>query len=353
MSINDKKNILIIDDNEDILVMLSAFIKSSTEHQVTIVKNGFEALKIIENSLPDLILLDILLPDLDGFDVARILKKNDLTKDIPIIFITSLNNTNDMIKAFKLGGVDFITKPFNKEELLARINTHIRLKVLQDELKIKNSLLSDVELHLIKMVEEKTMKIEKTTIALVNALENVNLFYDKQTGNHIKRVSLYSALIAEKYGYDLEFIKKIKLYSLLHDIGKVGIRDHILRKPEKYTNEELEIMQQHVVFGAQMLDSPEIDIIAKNIALYHHEKWDGTGYISGLAGEAIPIEARIVSIADVYDALVNTRFYKKALSEEAADFNIKENSGICFDPKLVKIFVDNKNEIIEIKKTFD
>jgi putative two-component system response regulator len=300
--------------------------------------NGEAVLKAIGKDPPDLILLDIMMPGMNGYEVSKALKKNPVTRDIPIIFLTAMTDVGSKIKAFKLGGVDYVTKPFNEHELLARIHAHIRLKNFQD--------------HLNELVEEKTQKIENMTIALVNALENANLYNDTDTGNHIKRVSEYSTIVAKGYGCDEDFVKRIKLYSSLHDVGKVGLPDAILKKPGKYTKEDFIAMQQHVLIGARMLDSEEIDNMAKHVASYHHEKWEGTGYIHRLSGEDIPLEARIVAIADVYDALVSERVYKKAFTDEEAYRIIREESGKHFEPKIVEIFLENTDMIQNIKKHF-
>ncbi len=219
------------------------------------------------------------------------------------------------------------------------------LKTKNDELNVKNALLADRETHLMHLVEEKTKTIEHITLALVNALENANALNDDDTGQHIKRVGAYSAFTAEIYGCDRGFVKRIKLYAPLHDVGKIGLPDALLKKNGRYTKEESISMQQHVVFGTSLLEWSGIDVMARNIALYHHEKWDGTGYVHRLAGEDIPLEARIVVLADVYDALISKRVYKNAFSEEEAERIIRAESGKHFDPNIVEIFLDHKSDI--------
>lgn len=347
-----KNKVLIVDDVLENRKLLASILRDFTEYEIITAKSGMDIINRFESlkkNPPDLILLDVIMPKINGFDVASIFKENSITRDIPIIFITALTNTENKIKAFEAGGVDYISKPFNKHELLARVNTHIRIKNLHDELKLKNKLLQHNEAHLRYLVEQKTKKIDNMTISMVSALENANYYNDESTGNHVKRVSAYSAIIAMECGCYNDFVKRIKIYAPLHDVGKVGIPDDILKKPGKYTKEEFEIMKQHVIIGGNMLDSPEIDIMAKNIALYHHEHWDGTGYMSGLKGENIPLEARIISIVDVYDALITKRTYKQPLTEEEADKIIKEDSGKHFDPALVEIFLKIKDKLIEVR----
>jgi putative two-component system response regulator len=290
-----------------------------------------------------------MMPEMDGFETCRRLKAEPSTQDIPVIFMTALSETPDKVKGFSLGAVDYITKPIEPEEVLARVNTHLTLQRLQNELKIKNALLADRELHLTQLVEEKTRRVEYITIALVDALENANAVHDSETGHHIKRVGAYSAFLAEQYGCERDFVKRIELYAPLHDVGKVGLPDTILKKPGPYTVREFTAMQEHVVLGAQILEKDGIDSMARNIALYHHEKWDGTGYVHCLQGEDIPLEARIAALADVYDALVSKRIYKEAFSEKQADRIISRESGRHFDPKLVEIFFHHKRTLQEMR----
>ena len=330
--------ILIVDDFVENRKLLAVTLKRHTDYAISLASDGESVLKSIEKDLPDLILLDIMMPGMDGFEVAHALKHNTYTRHIPIIFLTAMNDVESKIKAFQLGGVDYVSKPFNEYELLARIDTHLRLKKMQD--------------HLTDLVEQKTQKIRNITLALVHSLETANLVHDDDTGNHIKRVGEYSALLAEKYGCDDDFIKRIRLYAPLHDVGKVGLPDSILKKKGKYTPEEFLTMQEHVIIGARMLNSEDIDSMARNVARYHHEKWNGRGYQSRLQGEDIPLEARIVAIADVYDALVSKRVYKAAFPEAQAEKIIREEAGSHFEPKLVNVFLENLNEMRRIKMHF-
>ncbi|MEA1968731.1 MAG: response regulator [Thermodesulfobacteriota bacterium] len=343
------KSVLIVDDVPENRYYVAEILSTKTKYRVMTASDGDFVFQLDESNYPDLILLDIMMPGINGYEAANIMKDNPDTKDIPIIFLTANEDRESIVQAFKHGGVDYITKPFHSEELLARVNAQMRLKVMQDELKQKNKMLANSEIHLKHLVDEKTDRIEKVTMALVTVLEDANLANDDDTGNHIKRVSEYSALIADEYGMDNEMVKKIKLYASLHDVGKVGIPDSILKKPGKYTEDEFAIMKQHVIIGGKMLDNPDIDIMARNIALYHHEKWNGTGYGHGLKGSSIPIEARIVALADVFDALVTKRVYKEPFSLEKTDSIIKSESKKHFDPDIVEIYFKNKSRIVEIK----
>ncbi len=333
------KNILVVDDIEENRKLIKDVIRKYTNYNPILVEDGTYLIKNFEEIFKekiDLILLDIMMPEINGYETAQFLKENNRTKDIPIIFITALSDVKNKVDAFEIGGVDYITKPFNKSEMIARINNHISLKNMRDNLE--------------ELVNEKTQKIETLTMSIVSALEMANFYNDNDTGKHIKRVSKYSAILAKGYGESLEFIRKIELYASLHDIGKVGVADDILKKNGKFTSEEFEKMKEHVEIGSRILNSTEIDIMAKNIARYHHEKWDGSGYLEGLKEKEIPLEARIVALADVYDALTTKRVYKPAFSQEEAEKIIVEQKGKHFEPKLVELFFKLKPEILKIKE---
>jgi putative two-component system response regulator len=345
-----KNKILIVDDIAQNRRLLAELLVQSLDCQIRMAANGAAVLDMIEHDLPDLILLDIMMPGMDGFHVSRLLQDKHKAREIPIIFITAKTDVESKVEAFRNGGVDYVTKPFNKDELLARVKAQLRLKNLQDELRQKNRMLADREVHLTHLVDEKTLTIEKMTLGLVTVLENANLANDGETGNHIRRVSEYATLLADTYGADRTFVKRIRLYASLHDVGKVGIADAILKKPGSYTPEEFEAMQQHVVIGHRMLDNAEIDPMARNIAYFHHEKWDGSGYVNGLSGEAIPLEARIVALADVFDALTTVRVYKEAFPVSEAERIIQAEKGRHFDPGVVEAFFKRKEEFIRIKE---
>ncbi len=345
----NKPIILVVDDVATNRQYLAMILGENDQYEIRLASNGKDAIDYVAKEKPDLILLDIMMPEMDGYEVAGKLKDDSFTSDIPILFITAVTGTENIIKAFELGGVDYINKPFNKQELISRVSVHIGLRMARIELEEKNLILKNREMQLVQLVDDKTKRLEGTTMALVNALENANLYNDSDTGNHISRVGAYAALLADKLGCDHDYTKRIKLYSSLHDVGKVGIPDSILKKPGKYTPEEFIAMQEHVVIGSRMLDDPEIDIMAKNITLYHHEKWDGTGYVRGLSGEEIPLAARIVALADVYDALGTKRPYKEPFPEDQIDSIIIEGDGKHFDPALVEVYKNNKAGLLEIK----
>jgi putative two-component system response regulator len=350
MTTENNFKILIVDDNNENRRVLATVLSKNTDYDLTLANDGPSALESTYQENPDLILLDIMMPGMDGYQVAEKLKSNTESADIPILFITANTDSDSISRAFKTGGIDYITKPFNPDELLARVNAQVKIKRYQDELKTKNKLLESRKLLLMDEVDEKTKMVDDISSALITALESANILNDTDTGNHIKRVSEYAGFLAEKISESSDFIKQIKLYSSLHDVGKVGIPDELLKNPGTFSPKEMEEMKQHVDFGAKMLTATGIPEMAANIAKYHHEKWDGTGYLAGLKGVEIPLEARIVALADVYDALGTKRVYKDAFHEERIDKMITGERGKHFDPELVDIYLENKLHFLKIKE---
>lgn len=352
-------NVLLVEDNPDDACLIGEFLNSVKDARFDLkhVVRLKEALDYVNNDHFDVVLLDLGLPDDKG--IGSFVSMNLHAPEMPIIVITALNNESIGLRAVRKGAQDYLVKGgFDNKLLWHAIRYSIErkkieeaLKKSEDELRMKNILLAERELHLSHIVEEKTNKIKKVMLALVNGLENANLYNDEDTGSHMKRVSEFSVLLAEKYGAEREFVDKIGIYASLHDVGKVGIPDALLKHTGIYTSEEYELMKQHVIVGFRILDNNEIDDMAKNIALYHHEKWDGTGYVNNLKGTDIPLEARIVAVADVYDALVNKRVYKRALGQKEADGIIRRESGKHFEPEIVDIYTQNKKRIENINNS--
>ena len=339
---------MLVDDVPDNLTLLTGMLKEKG-HRVRPVPSGKLALKAIEIEPPDLILLDITMPEMDGFEVCRRLKQDVRFRDIPVIFISALTETLDKVKAFGIGGVDYVTKPFQFEEVEARVETHLKLHRYQA--------------HLEELVAEQVEEISASQVSTIFALSKLAESRDNETGEHMERVQIYCRMLAEKLGQeepykrviDGDFINDIFNASPLHDIGKVGIPDHVLLKPGKLTPAEFDIMKKHSPVGATTLEAVR-DIYRKNvfinmgisIARYHHECWDGTGYPDGLKGEEIPLAARIMAIADVYDALRSKRCYKEAFSRDMSRKIIESGSGTKFDPVLVKAFLVLEKEFDSI-----
>jgi putative two-component system response regulator len=316
--------------------------------------SGEKAIRLLETSkeLPDLILLDVMMPGMDGYEVCRYLKKDKRLKDIPVIYLSALTDTKDKVKAFEQGGVDYIEKPFQLEEIRARVDTHLKLRFLQKELVTYNN-------NLKQMVGEKVKEISESQMATIFALAKLAEARDNDTGDHLKRIQIFCRLIAEKLSMhssykdriNADFIDNLQKASPLHDIGKVGIRDVILLKPGKLTTEEFEEMKQHTIIGANTLEEvyqnyPGNYFIKTGIeiARSHHERWDGSGYPEGLYGDEIPLSAQIMALADVYDALRSKRVYKEAYSNDKTREIIIQESGKHFNPLIVETFLEFEQE---------
>ena len=337
--------ILIVDDVLENRKLLASIISDNTDYEVITAKSGHDIInrfESIEDNPPDLILLDILMPKINGFHIAQILKGRDATKDIPIIFITALTTAENKVKAFEAGGVDYISKPFHKQELLARVNTHLKIKILHDELKMKQKILIKKEAELRASVDKKTNTIKKMSKKM-SASEKEEYTAPPETFEYqVPQVCDYSAQLADMYGCSKDFKRRIRIYAAFIDTGEAGLPQGLLSKKGKFTADERSIMKQHVLIGAHMLEMPDIDSMAKNIAMYHHEHWDGKGYIHKLKGENIPLEARIAGLVDVYYALISPRPYRKAYYDEEALSIIQEESGKAFEPKIVDSFLSFK-----------
>ncbi len=356
-----KPTVLVVDDTPDNLSLMSELLED--EYRVRIANNGAKALKIAGSANPpDIILLDIMMPVMDGYEVCRSLKENAATRDIPLIFLTAKAQVEDEMKGFSLGAVDYITKPISPPVVLARVKTHLQLKQMRDYLKDKNEFL---EAEVRKRTRQVIAVQEVTILAMASLAET----RDNDTGNHIRRTQLYIKALAEKlrhhprYSHFLDNDNTIELLfksAPLHDIGKVGIPDQILLKPGRFTPEEFEIMKTHTALGRDAIMSAEKRLgiempflaFAKEIAYTHQEKWDGTGYPHGLSGEDIPISGRLMAIADVYDALISRRIYKEEMAHEKAVLIMVEGKGSHFDPLMIDAFLEIAEEFKAIAEQF-
>jgi len=349
MSTNLHKNacILIIDDEPTNLKLLDKMLGGQGYHDLVLVKDSRKALETYQESRPDLILLDINMPHLDGYQVIdQLMTLNDPLLP-PIVILTAQHGKEHLLRALNAGARDFITKPFDRNELIMRVRNLL-------EAQLAHHILHDQKAVLEELVRERTEEIQETRLQVVQRLGMAAEYRDEETGNHIMRMSHMSELLARKIGWNEDDCELILLASPMHDIGKIGIPDNILLKPGKFEADEWEIMKTHAVIGGKLLDGDDSDLMnmAKEIALSHHEKWDGSGYPNGLAGEAIPQSGRIAALADVFDALTSERPYKKAWTVEAAIELIKENSGKHFDPELVEVFLEQLPSILLIHERF-
>jgi putative two-component system response regulator len=347
-----KPSIMVIDDTPANLDLLAGMLRHKG-YKVRPSTSGAQALKAAKNDPPDLILLDITMPGMSGFEVCLLLKADKLLKDIPVIFISALAETTDKVKAFTSGGVDYVTKPFRFEEVLARVKVHLKVRDLQRVVEGHNHMLND-------LVRSQTKEILDSRMATIFAITRLAESRDDETGKHLERVQVLCRTIAldlvgqPPYGALMteSFVENLYQASPLHDIGKVAIPDAVLLKPGKLTAEEFALVQTHPRLGADTLKEvlqfyPGNDFLQMgiDITLSHHERWDGTGYPEGLVGTSIPLSARIMAVVDVYDALRSRRAYKATMTHEQSLAILVEESGTHFDPELVRLFTKNQGQI--------
>ena len=351
-----KYKILVVDDTADNLALMAGLLKD--RYRVSLANNGEKALKFArDEEPPDLILLDIMMPGMSGTEVCTALKSDPATRDIPVIFLTSMSATEDEQRGLELGAVDFITKPANPPIVLARVETHLKLKLAADFLRDKNSFLED---EVARRSRELAAIQDVTILAMASMAET----RDNETGNHIRRTQHYVKLLAEQLRSHPRFadvltdafISTLFKSAPLHDIGKVGIPDRILLKPGKFEPSEFEIMKTHCKLGRDAIQQAEdrlglkVDFltVAKEIAYGHQEKWNGSGYPEGLSGDDIPVSARLMAVADVYDALISRRVYKEGMPHEKAEQIMKDGRGSHFDPDILDAFVASAQKFRDI-----
>jgi len=344
---NEKATILIIDDEQVNLKLLDKMLLTQGYSDLILIDDPLEVINSYQSKRPDLILLDINMPQLDGYGVMEQLKTLNDPLLPPIIILTAQHGRDHLLKALRAGARDFITKPFDQNELFMRVRNLL-------EAHLAHKLIFDQKSVLEEMVQRRTDEIQNTRLQIVQRLGMAAEYRDEETGNHILRMSHISELLARSVGWDEASCELILLASPMHDIGKIGIPDKILLKPGKFEADEWEVMKSHAEIGGKLLEGDDSDLmrLAKDIALTHHEKWDGSGYPHGLVGKDIPQAGRIAALADVFDALTSERPYKKAWSVEEAVDLIKEQSGLHFDPELVDTFIKQLPNILKIRERF-
>ncbi len=352
--------ILVVDDTPANLSLMTGLLRD--EYKVKAAIDGEKALRIAQAQPgPDLILLDIMMPGMDGYEVCRQLKADPATRDIPVIFLTAKSGVEDEKMGLDLGAVDYITKPISPPIVMARVRNHLILKASADFLRDKADFLE-------REVSKRTAEVVAIQDVTIHAMASLAETRDSDTGNHIRRTQHYVRALALKLReqprfaglLDDRYVSMLFKLAPLHDIGKVGIPDRILLKPGKLTPEEFELMKTHTTLGRDAIQAAERQLgmsvdflkLAKEIAYSHQEKWDGSGYPEGLRGEAIPVSARLMALADVYDALISRRVYKEGMShEQALDF-ISEGRGKHFDPDMVDAFLLIHQEFRAIAQRF-
>lgn len=352
--------ILIVDDVPDNLLVLGSLLQPS--YNVLAAPSGPRALEILAGeSLPDLVLLDIMMPEMDGYEVLARIQDNPRTCDIPVIFLTALDSPGDEERGLERGAADYITKPLQPAVVLARVRNQLELKRAREWLQHQNAFL---EREVARRMEENDL----TQLVTIRALAHLAETRDSDTGYHIMRTQAYVGLLAGSLRTHLRFAdiltdKYVQLLvrsAPLHDIGKVGVPDHILMKPGSLTPAEWEVMKTHARLGADAIELVERDIerpvpflaLAKEIARWHHERWDGTGYPDQLVADAIPISARLMAVADVFDALTTPRPYKPAFSLERAKGLIEAGRGSHFDPDVVGAFIETYAEFVAVAERY-
>ncbi|MDR0777142.1 MAG: two-component system response regulator [Azonexus sp.] len=360
LDFTERQTVLVVDDTPDNLSLMSALLKDC--YKVKVAHNGDKALKIVRNgSPPDLILLDIMMPGLSGYDVCRELKADPATSHIPIIFLTAMTAVEDERKGLEMGAADYITKPINPPILLARVQTQLNLKAAADFLRNQNAFL---EQEVVKRTRE-VMAIQDVTVLAMASMAETR---DSETGNHIRRTQFYVKALAKELQRHPRFSRYLTERNIdllfksapLHDIGKVGIPDHILLKPGRLEPDEFEVMKTHTTLGRDAIEHAEqalgttVDFLAtaKEIAYSHQEKWDGSGYPQGLGADDIPISARLMAVADVYDALISRRVYKKPMPHDQAIAIILEGKGSHFDPDIVDAFSATQDDFQAISQRY-
>lgn len=339
-------SVLVVDDMPESLRLLCSILKRGGLEPRP-VTSGRKAIEAAVADPPDLILLDIQMPDMSGFEVCRWLKRDERLRSTPVIFISGVQGTEDKLEAFRTGGVDYICKPYQEQEVLARVTSHLKLRQLQTDLVTHNQQLE-------RLVADQVKAVADSQMATIFALAKLAEARDDDIGRHIERVQSFSRLLALKmrdtpcYATQLTtgFIDTLFQTAALHDIGKVGVPDSILLKPARLSPEELSEMKKHTLLGANTLDMvlkryPDNQFLSMGVAVArsHHEMWDGKGYPDGLKGDDIPLAARIVALADFYDALTSQRCYRAALTHEETRAMIEERVGNHFDPDVAAAFM--------------
>lgn len=359
-------SVLIVDDERVNVDLMVGLLKA--DYRTLVAMNGEQALKRAAGSpRPDIVLLDVMMPGMDGYEVCRRLKADPATKELPVIFVTAMSDVGNETAGFALGAVDYITKPVSPPVVQARVKAHLENKQARDFIEDRNRVLEE-------MVTERTRELAATQDATILSLATLAETRDQETGNHIRRTQAYVRALARHLGGQARFADQLDERSIellyksapLHDIGKVGVPDAILRKPGKLTADEYGEMKRHAIYGHDAIvatervlaasgasaDAASFLRFAKEITLSHHEKWDGTGYPNGLRGEAIPLSARLMALADVYDALVSRRVYKGPMTHEEASAEIVSASTRHFDPDVVDAFTSVGGQFVEIARGY-
>ena len=344
--------ILIVDDTPENINILGELL---SEYRRVFALNGKKALeKAFSDEPPDLILLDIMMPEMDGFEVCQRLKEHPATSDVPVIFVTALGEELDEARGLEIGAVDYISKPFSPLVVKQRVKTQLELVSARRKIKSQNLILEDKVAKRTELLVKAMDKIRHNSLEMIVRLSRAAEYKDDDTGAHVLRMSNYAAVIAQIMGWNEEGCADLLHAAPMHDVGKIGIPDNVLLKPGRLDEEEWKIMRRHCKLGYNILANSDVPLIqlAATVAITHHEKWDGTGYPRGLAGNDIPISGRIVAIADVFDALTTKRPYKEPFSIEKSFSILREGREKHFDPEVVDAFFAAEDAILQIKDRY-
>ncbi len=349
-----KPTVLVVDDDSRNLRLMEALLLPMG-YRVLLAADGLEALNKVKEQRPDIVLLDVMMPRMDGFETARKLREDPDTSIIPIVMVTALKEVEDRVKALESGADDFLSKPVDKTELRARVRSLLKVKAYNDYMRNYQKKLEAEVARRTEQLRWAFDAVKRASLETIYVLSRAAEFRDEDTGTHIQRMSLYSAAVARKLGLNETTVENILYASPMHDIGKIGTPDYILLKPGKLDPDEWEIMKEHTVIGARILEGCDAQYmrLARVIAVTHHEKWDGSGYPKGLKGSDIPLVGQITAIADVFDALTSKRPYKEPFSVEKSFGIIREGRGNHFKPAVVDAFFDIEDEILEIRGNYE
>ena len=356
---NQRKRILVVDDDDTTRTITQVLVKA-LGHDAELARDGIEGLAKLRLGV-DLVLLDVVMPGLDGFEVCRRIRRDPYGGDVPVIMVTSMASREDRLRAVEAGANDFIAKPVDETELRIRSASLLKMKDAQDALK-------NYKAHLEEIIEQRTANLRRALeemaeaqrfayLAQLDTVERLAMvaeYKDKVTARHIQRMSQYCAVIARGMKLPPGEVELILHASRMHDVGKIAVPDAILRKPSSLDGPEWSVMRGHPTIGSLILDNSTSQLLqaGRVIALYHHERWDGEGYPSGLAGENIPLWGRICSVADVFDAVTSERPYKRALSNDEAIRILREGRGTQFDPHVVDVFFEHFEEILVVQTKY-
>lgn len=345
--------ILVVDDDEPLRRVLEARL-CAMGHEVIMAVDGEDGLNKATRESPDLVLLDIMMPKLDGLATARRLKASPRTCHIPIVMVTAMGEVQDRVRALEAGADDFLTKPVDPSELKARVQSLLKVKAYNDHMRHHQQELESAVAKKTESLREALHKIQVASLDTIYRLSRAAEYKDEDTWDHVQRVSDYAVAVAGRLGQPKSFTEMLLYAAPMHDVGKIGIPDRILLKPGKLDADEWRIMQTHAAIGASILAGSDSELLqmAATIALTHHEKWNGMGYPSGLQGNTIPIAGRITAIADVFDALCSRRPYKEPFPVEKALSLIRSESGKHFDPAVVDALFAVQPEILKIQDRF-